>query len=264
MKRKNKTKSSLFYEKRLFSFYLKKNILSMKFIICIILSLIPLFQILDYYKSRYVFNQSIIDEQLYWEDFIEMISYFFSVLRLLPVIIAVNVVSGEFSNKSAMIIYTTESRNKILAIKLLCLIISILILILFYFSAFLIMIFNKTELLVSINIFLIGFLILFIGSIFISSLTFMISALTRNILASFILPIFYIFIEVYLEDLELGLLSYSSYTIKVIYFFENLIFHEQIILSSIKIICIIAFFGIPILIILITFYSFKQQDLRID
>ena len=163
-----------------------------------------------------------------------------------------------------MIIYATESRNKILAIKLFCVVISIFILMLFYFSTFLIMVFIRTNLLVSIHIFLMGFLIIFIQLIFYLSLTFMISALTRNVVLSFILPFFYIIIETFLEDLELGLLSYSSYTVKVIYFFENLIFHEQIIFSSVTIICIIIFFGLPILIMLITFYAFKQLDIRVD
>ena len=262
MKRENKTRSSLFYERHLFSFYLKHRILSIMFIVCLILSLIDIFLILNQYNFRNVTTQFDLDEMLYWEDFVDRSIYLF--LQFIPVIIAGDIVSGEFSNKSAMIIYATESRNKILAIKLLCVVLSIFILTLFYFSTFLIMIFIRTDLLVSIDIFLTGFLIIFIQFIFISSLTFMISALTRNVVLSFILPFSYVIIETFLEDLELGLLSYSSYTVKVIYFFKNLIFYEKIVLSNVTIICIIVFFGLSILILLITFYAFKQLDIRVD
>ncbi len=263
MKRENKIKPSLFYERHLFSFYLKHKILSIKFAVCIMLSLLILFDIFNTFNFEYV-NSQILDETLYWNEFIVRFSIGFSFLRFIPVIITGDIISGEFSNKSAMIIYATESRNKILAIKLLCMVISIFLLMLFYFLTFLIIIFNKTDLLVSIHIFLMGFLIILIQLIFYVSLTFMISALTRNVVLSFILPVFYIIIETFLEGFDLSLFSYSSYTVKVIYFFENLIFHEQIIFSSVTIICIITFFGLPILIMLITFYTFKQLDIRID
>jgi len=97
----------------------------------------------------------------------------------------------------------------------------------------------------------------------------MISALTLNVVPSLILPIFYIILEleffiVFLEDVELGLLSYSSYEMKVIDFFENLIFNKEIIFSGLTIISTIAFFGLPILIILIIFHHFKRIDIRVD
>lgn len=143
-------------------------------------------------------------------------------------------------------------------------IISIFILTLFYFLTFLIIAFIKTGIFVSIHIFLIGFLITFIEFLFISSLTFMTSALTRNTLVSFILPFFYINLTSFLEYYELELLAYNSYKMKVISFFENFLFNEQIIFSIVKNISLIIFFGLPILIMLITLYCFKQLDIRID
>lgn len=265
MKRENNTESSLFYEKHLFSFYLKKRILSIKFIGCIILSLIILFSIINEFESQIIINQRILDEEIYWQYFIVFLSKY---LRFIPVIFVADIVSEEFSNRSAMIIYTTESRTKILSIKLLSLMTSILILLIFYFSTFLIFNFLMTELFVSINIFLTGFLIIFIELLFFSSLIFMVSAFTLNVVPSLILPIFYIIIEiffvVFLEDIELGLLSYSSYEMKVIDFIENLIFNNKLIFSSLTIISIIAFFGLPLLIILIIFHHFKRVDIRVD
>jgi len=263
MKRESKTKSSLFYEKRLFSFYLIQRILSIKFILCIMLSFLLLFDIFNALNFEPVTSQIISVETLYWREFI-VLPIFFSWFRVLPVIIAADIVSGEFSNKSAMIIYATESRNKILVIKLLCVVVSIFILMVFYFSTFLILIFIRTNLFVSIPIFLMGFLIIFVQLLFYLSLTFMISALTQNITLSFILPFFYIIIETFLVDLELELLSYSSYLVNVVYFFENLIFNEQIIFSIVTVICIIILFGLPILVMLITFYAFKQLDIRVN
>jgi hypothetical protein len=96
----------------------------------------------------------------------------------------------------------------------------------------------------------------------------MISAFTQNEVPSFILPIFYIIIEVFfvvfLVDVELGLLSYTSYEMKVIDFFENLIFKKEIIFSALTIISSIVFYGLPIVIILIIFHHFKRIDIRVD
>jgi len=94
----------------------------------------------------------------------------------------------------------------------------------------------------------------------------MISALTHNVSISFILPFFYLIIESFLEDLELELLSYSSYTVEVFYFFENLIFkfNGYFTFSSVTVICIVVSFGLPILVMLITFYAFKQLDIRVN
>ncbi|KKM24306.1 hypothetical protein LCGC14_1606370, partial [marine sediment metagenome] len=254
------------YEKHLFSFYLKKRILSISFIGCIILSLIIFFSIVNEFNSQDIINQRILDKEVYWQYFIEFLSKY---LRFLPVIFFADIVSEEFSNKSAMIVYTTESRTKILSIKLLSLITSILILLLFYFSTFIIFNFLMTELFVSIHVFTMGFLIIFVDLLFFSSLIFMISALTLKVVPSLILPIFYIILElelfvVFLEDVELGLLSYSSYEMKVIDFFENLIFNKEVIFSGLTIIRTIVFFGLPILIILIIFHHFKRIDIRVD
>jgi len=260
MKRNNKINSSLFYEKNLFSFYLKKRILSIRFILCILFSILISFSQSTF--GRTISSQYLV-EYIFWQNFIGVFSLAIFPLYF-PIIITADIVSGEFSNRSAMIIYSTESRTKVLSIKLLIMIISIFILTLFYFLTFLIIAFIKTGIFVTIHIFLIGFLITFIEFLFISSLTFMTSALTRNTLVSFILPFFYISITSFLEYYELGLLSYNSYKMKVISFFENFLFNEQIIFSIVKNISIIVFFGLPILIMLITFYSFKQLDIRID
>ncbi|MHA2035536.1 MAG: hypothetical protein ACW98X_03825 [Promethearchaeota archaeon] len=259
MKRKNKTQSSLLYEKQLFLFYMKKNIL--KFIICFILVLISIFPIFDVFEYRIINNQRDLDLLIFWQGFIRPSNM---LLMFSAVIIAADIVSGEFSNKSAMIIYATESRYKILTIKSLTLIISIFILVLFYFSAFFIMVFIKTNLLVSIHVYVMGFLIVFIEVILYSSLTFMVSALTRSIALSFIFPFFFIIISPLLEGFELGLLSFNSYTLRVLDFFENLLFYDIVSLNTIAIFCLIFFFGVSVLIIPLTFYIFNQQDIRID
>ena len=75
------------------------------------------------------------------------------------------------------------------------------------------------------------------------------------------IPLFFV---VFLEDVELGLLCYSSYEMKVIDFIENLIFNNKLIFSSLTIITKIAFFGLPLLIILIIFHHFKRVDIRVD
>jgi len=265
MNRKNKRNSSLFYEKKLFSFYLKKRILSIKFILCILLSLVLVFT--SFFSSYIEENISSLnlDSAVFWQDFLGIFSLFIFPLYF-PIIISADIVSGEFSNRSAMIIYSMESRTKILSIKLLSLIISIFILNLFYFLTFLIIVFIRIGIFISIHIFLIGFLIIFIESMFISLITFMISTFTRNTFVSFILPFSYISISIatFLEYLELELLSYNFYKMKVVSFFEYFLFNEQIIFSIVNTISIIIFFGLPILIVLITFYGFRQLDIRTE
>ncbi len=263
MKRENKTGSSLSHEKHLFSFYLRKMILSFKFILCILFAMFigSLAQV----NSANLGNISshVLDKNIFWQNFVGMFSLAMYPLYF-PIIIAADIVSEEFSNRSAMIIYSMESRTKVLSIKSLSLIISIFILNLSYFLSFLIFTLIRTGLIVSLHVFLIGFLITFIEFIFISSITFLASALTRNTFVSFILPFFYISIESFLVYYELGLLSYTSYQTKVISFFEYIFFSEQINFSIVKSISIIMFFGLPILIMLITFYCFKQLDIRTD
>ncbi len=261
MKKESKPRSSLFFEKHLFFFYMKKNILSVKYIVCSILILIPIFQIFNVLEYRIINNQRELDLIIFWQEFIRPSKM---LLILFSAIIAADTVSGEFSNKSAMIIYATESRYKILTIKALSLIISIFILVLFYFSAFFILISIKTNLLISIHFYLMGFLIIFVELLLYSSLTFMVSALTRSITLSFIFPFFYIIIDPLLEGFELGLLSFNSYTLRVIDFFENLFFYETIDLHVTTTFCLIFFFGASLLIIPLTFYIFNQQDIRID
>jgi len=261
LKKESKAQSFLFYEKHLFFFYMKKNILSVKFIVCSILVFISIFQLFNDYEYRIINSQRELDLSIFWQGFIKPSHIF---LILFSAIIAADIVSGEFSNKSAMIIYATESRYKILYIKALSLIITISILALFYFSAFLILFFIKTNLLISIHFYLMGFLIILIELIIYSSLTFAISALTRSITLSFIFPVFYILIDPLLEGFELGLLSINSYTLRVIDFFEFLLFYETIDLNAITIFCMIVFFGVSLLIIPLTSYIFNQQDIRID
>jgi len=263
MKRKNKRKSSLFYERNLFFFYLKKNILSIKFILCILLSIFVVFQSLINISPNEHFSSLYLDKQIFWYGFLGI----FSLLNFplyFPVILTADIISGEFSNKSAMIIYSMESKTKILSIKLLSLIITLFILNSFLFLTFLIITLNLTEFLITFNIFLIGFLIIFVESMFMSSLTFLISALTRKTLVSFILPFFYISIFYFLEEyLELELLSYNFYKMNVISLLENVLFNELFDFSIINTIYIVVFLGLPLIIILITFYSFNQLDIRI-
>ncbi len=263
MNRKNKRNSSLFYEKKLFSFYLKKRILSIVFIVCILLSLVLAFTSFLSSSIEENISRLNVDSVVFWQDFLGIFSLLIFPLYF-PIIISADIVSGEFSNRSALIIYSMESRTKILSIKLVSLITSIFILNLFYFVTFLLIVFIKTGIFISIHIFLIGFLIIFLESMFISSITFMISTLTQNTFVSFILPFSYISIAPFLGFFELDLFSYNFYKMKVGSFFEYFLFNEQIIFSIINTISIIIFFGLPILIMLITFYSFKQLDIRME
>lgn len=255
-----------FYEKPLITFYMKKGIFSIKFITCIILSLIPiiagLISISQELEHSLITNQESLDF-FFLYDFVRGI-LIFPYFRMIPVIITADVVSGEFSNKSAMILYSTGSRNKILVIKLLTLTLSILLLMVISFSSFVIITSIISNLYVSLHILLTYFFFIFIDLMFIVSLTFMFSTLTRNTITSFIVPFLYITIEPFFKAFELELLSYSYFKMIVFNFLEDIIFIERILIRDNTIISFIAFFGLPILILLITFYGFKQLDIRVD
>jgi hypothetical protein len=132
------------------------------------------------------------------------------------------------------------------------------------FSSFVIITSIISNLYVSLHILLTYFFFIFIDLMFIVSLTFMFSTLTRNTITSFIVPFLYITIEPFFKAFELELLSYSYFKMIVFNFLEDIIFIERILIRDNTIISFIAFFGLPILILLITFYGFKQLDIRID
>lgn len=266
MKEVRKYKNIKFSEGFLFAFYLKKGIFSLQFIVCILFSLIPIMQIIFLYPEITIHSQNSINS-FFWHDFVGnalMTSPFFS---LISIFLAADIVSGEFSNKSAMILYSIGSRTKILIIKILYLLFSIFILTVISFLTFTIYGHIKFEMIAETRFYLAGFLIVFFNLLFYVSLTLMCSALIRKSLIAFIIPLLYIFLQsgFLFESFDLDLLSYSYYKLRVYDLCQSVVYsHFETSMTIGTIFDLFIFFALPLMIFLITLYSFQQIDIRVD
>ena len=263
---KEKIKDYFYLQKVFFPFYFKTRIVSIRTIMCIILSLIPLsvtfISIDSLARSNIIVNQIILDNEIFWSGLVG--SFFFSIyFNMIPVIIAVDIVSEEFSNKTAMVLYSTVSRKKVLFSKLVFLLVYLLIFLLIPFISFGIMSLILFNLIVSMDILINGFLLVFISSIFILLLTFAFSALTQNIIISFSIPFLYFSFEPIFFILNIELLSYSYFRRNIYSFLQNIFFNERFMENDL-VLSYIVFFGAPLIIIIIIFYGFKRVDIRIN
>lgn len=261
---KQKVKDYLYLQKVFFPFYFKTRVISIRTIICILLSLIPLSYILISIdvitRSHIIINQAILDNEIFWSGFIGA-SFFSLYFLIIPVIIATDIVSVEFSNKTAMVLYSTISRNKVLFSKLMFLVVYLLILLLIPLISFGILSLFLFNLTVSTNILIIGFFLILVNSIFILSLTFAFSALTRSSIISFLIPFLYISFEPIFELLNVEFLSYNYFSRNIYFFLQNILFNESFIVKDL-VLSYIVFFGAPIIVFIITFYVFKRLDIR--
>ena len=175
MKKKDKISFWFYQEKILFIHHFKKDFLSIKTLLCVSLSIILIIYSFIGIES---FDQNILDTNIFWLGFIGA-GYSSPFFKFIPIIIAANLISGEFSSKTAMILYSTVSRNRILISKILFSIIHLLFILIFSFILFEIVVLLTMNLAVSINILLTGFFLIFIELIFWLALTLIFSALTR-------------------------------------------------------------------------------------
>ena len=266
MKKVRKYKNIDFTEGFLFTFYLKKGIFSIRFITCVVFSLIPLLQFILLYPEVTINHQNLLNS-FFWGDFVWNALLFSPFFSLISVLLAADIVSGEFSNKSAMILYSIGSRSKILLIKILYLLFTLFILTIISFLSFTIYGLFNFGMIAEIRFYLAGFLIVFFDLMFYVALTLMCSALIRKSLVAFIIPLFYIFLQVgyIFESYDVSLLSHSYYKLKVFNLFDTIVYsHFESSLPTATIFDLVIFFALPILLFLITIYSFKQIDIRVD
>lgn len=259
MKKRNKISSWFYHEKILFIHHLKKEFFSIKTLICIGLSII-----LTIYSLSGIefFDQNILETNIFWLGFIGA-GYSSPFFKFIPIIIAANLVSGEFSSKTAMILYSTVSRNRILISKIIFSIIHLLFIIIFSFLLFEIVVLLTMNLTISINILLMGFFLIFIELIFWLALTLIFSALTHSALIALGFSYFYMSISPTLEYYNMKFLNYNYYRKNIYFFLYDTLFnqnsnYEMLLLSFIIVICA------PVIIVLVTFYQFNKLDIRIN
>ena len=266
MKKVRKYNNIDFSEGFLFTFYLKKGIFSIRFITCVVFSLIPLLQFILLYPELTINSQNLLNS-FFWGDFVWNALLFSPFFSLISVLLAADIVSGEFSNKSAMILYSIGSRSKILLIKILYLLFTLFILTIISFLSFTIYGLFNFGMIAEIRFYLAGFLIVFFDLMFYVALTLMCSALIRKSLIAFIIPLFYIFLQSggFFRSFDLDLLSFSYYKLNVFRLFQSIIY-SRIEISAIigTIFDLVIYFAFPTLLFLIIIYSFKQIDIRVD
>ena len=259
MKKRNKISIWFYHEKILFIHHFKKEFLSIKTLICIGLSIILIIYSLSGIEF---FDQNILETNIFWLGFIGA-GYSSPFFKFIPIIIAANLVSGEFSSKTAMILYSTVSRNRILISKIIFSIIHLLFIIIFSFLLFEIVVLLTMNLTISINILLMGFFLIFIELIFWLALTLIFSALTHSALIALGFSYFHMSISPTLEYYNMKFLNYNYYRKNIYFFLYDTLFnqnsnYEMLLLSFIIVICA------PVIIVLVTFYQFNKLDIRIN
>jgi len=252
-------------EKVLISFYFKKFFKSFRVKLCFIFILIPLaysfIDIQNYINSSVEINQLILDNSIFLRGFLSFSLIYYNITTI---IISCDIISEEFSNRTAMVLYSTTSRKKILISKIIFIILLLMFFELTSFISFGILSTFTLGLMISPIIFILGFFLILINMLFIFSLTFFFSALTRNTVVALLIPFFYNYSEQLFILSDLKFLSYSQQLNNLISFIQNIITNGN---SSIKYyeltVSFIIFFTLPIIFIVITFYTFKKLDIRI-
>ena len=250
----------------LITFFLKKYLKDLRTIICLIIIIVPpiyTISIINHlFETETDINQIVIDDYIYWNAFL-----FFSILlyRFSTIIISSDIISGDFSDRSAMILYTTPvSRKRIVISKIFSMVIYLFLFQLISFITFYISLLLMVGTSVSVNFFLFGFFLNFLNVLFCLSFSLTLSALTKNTIISILIPFFYFYIGPQLFDIfDFELLSYTYYNAIVIEGISNFIesgvlnFGFEQFLSLILMICI------PLVLIFITIVIFNKSDIRV-
>lgn len=208
-------------------------------------------------------DQNILDQQIFWSGFIGT-GYSNLFFKFIPIIIAVNLVSGEFSNKVAMGLYSMVSRNRMLISKIIFSIVYLSLILIFSFVLFELVVLLTLGLTVSIDILVTGFFLIFLELIFWLLLTLSCSALTHNTLIALGVSYFYLSIAPTLEYYKMTFLNYNYYRKNIYFFLQRTLFDFQNGSFENLILSFITLFSLPVIIILITFYGFKRLDIRIN
>ena len=259
MKNKEKIFSWYYQEKILLIHHFKKEFLSIKTLICIILSIIL---IISSFIGIEHYDQNILNTNIFWLGFIGA-GYSSIFFKLIPIIITANLVSGDFTSKTAMILYSSVSRNRILISKLLFSFIHSLLIIIISFVLFEVGVIVVLNLAVPINILITGFFLLFIELLFWLSLTFIFSALTHNTLITLGFTYLYLSISPTFEYYNMKFLNYNYFRKNIYFFLYDTLFnqnstYEMLLVSLIVLICV------PVILVLLTFYQFNRLDIRIN
>lgn len=250
----------------LITFFIKKYFKDLRTIICLIIIFVPPIYTINFInlliESETNINQVVIDGYVYWDVFL---IYSILLFRFSTIIISSDIISGDFSDRSAMILYTTPvSRNRIVISKIISMVIYLFLFQLISFIVFDITLLVMVGTFVSVNYFLFGFFLNFLNVLFCLSFSLTLSALTKHTIISILIPFFYFYIGSQLFDIfDIQQLSYTYHITIVTEGISNYIdsgvlnFGFEQFLSLILMICI------PVVLIFITIVIFNRSDIRV-
>jgi len=258
--------------KVLLSLYIKKNIKFIGFYITIFMILTPLFftwvTIDGVLNSPDELTQRTFESYIFWYGFVYQ-TYF--MWPLVPVILACNIISYDFSKKVAPITYTLVSRKLYLTSNIIFLTAHVFLLEIFSFTLFsIITLITLGEFLISFPVLFFGFLCGLMLLLFYLSFTFILSSLTRSTMLALLLPILYNYLDPLFATFDMKLLSFSNFMQKLYYLFEVFIYNHNFNYLSYStnlydlILSLIVVIAVPITLFIISIFGFKTIEIRVD
>jgi len=252
-------------------FYFRKSFFSIRTILCLILLFFPLFNLIlsynTYINPLVEYHQNFINNAYFWGDFMEnnLNNIFLPILPLISLLITADSVSGEFSNRTAIVLYTNLSRKTIIRAKIEFLVMSLVI----YVSLLWISLIIATSILfhavISFSFLITGYILVFAHLLFYVAFSFLLSSLTQNTFIAFLVPFFYISFSGIFITLDMELLSYNYYGDTLFSFFGDILSPNNYIINDFPLLLFsfIIYFGLPIILFIVTYYEFKRIDIRV-
>ena len=187
------------------------------------------------------------------------------VLPLISIMITADLVSGEFSNRTAMVLYTNINRKTFIRAKIEFLVISLVIYVSLLWISLIIAISLLFHAVTSFNYLITGYVLVFTHLLFYVSFSFLLSSLTRNTFVAFLVPFFYLYFSEFFIALDMELLSYNYYGDTVFFFFKDIIFSNNYIINDFPLLVfsLFMYFGLPIILFIVTYFEFKKIDIRV-
>ena len=255
----NKLKDTQF---TLFSLYYKKNIKKLRNLISLLFFLLPLIISLTGIEE-YPVNQSDFEYSLFWIGFIQSFIYWGPIGSIL---LSYNIISSDFSNNTAPIIYSSISRRKYITSNAIFLLLHQLLYIIISCIVFSITGFILYERLVRIEVFMMGFTLITLLTIFYLSFAFILSSLLRNNIIALLIPLFYIMFEMFFINIDIELLSFKYYTTLFWESFSLYTIIGKIIINSATMqdfyIGIVVYISAPSILLLASIYGIKLIEIR--
>ncbi len=187
------------------------------------------------------------------------------VLPLISILITADLVSGEFYNRTAMVLYANINRKTILRAKIEFLVISLVIYVSLLWISLIITTFVLFQSVISFNNLIMGYILVFTHLLFFVSFSFLLSALTRNTFVAFLVPFFYLYFSGFFIALDMELLSYNYYGDTVFSFFKDVLISNNYTINDFPLLVfsLFMYFGLPIILFIVTYFEFKKIDIRV-